>query len=96
MESCYTNCLKLAVEYECASVAFPLIASGVYGYPKEQALKVAIDIISGFLLDDDIMVYIVVYDKSSYQISEELFTDIVSYIDDKYVEKRFDVRFNNL
>ena len=96
LESCYRNCLKLAVEYECASVAFPLIASGVYGYPKEQALKVAIDIISGFLLDHDIMVYIVVYDKSSYQISEELFTDIVSYIDDKYVEKRFDVRFKHL
>ena len=93
LASCYRTCLNLAVENKCESVAFPLISSGIYGYPKDQALKVAVDIISGFLLEHDILVYIVVFDKSAYQISEKLFTDIASYIDDKYVEKRFYARF---
>lgn len=92
LESCYRESLRLALEYKCESVAFPLIASGVYGYPKDQALRVAIDMISGFLLEHDMLVYLVIYDKVAYQISEKLFTDIASYIDDKYVEARFDIR----
>lgn len=92
LESCYKNSLNLAIEHNCESVAFPLISSGVYGYPKDQALKIAIDVISGFLLKHDLLVYIVVFDKSAFQISEKLFTDIASYIDDKYVDARFDIR----
>ncbi len=86
LESCYRESLKLALENNCESVAFPLISSGIYGYPKDQALKVAIDIISGFLLEHDILVYIVVFDKSAFEISEKLFRDIKTYIDDKYVD----------
>ncbi len=93
LESCYKESLQLALEYKCQSVAFPLISSGVYGYPKELALRVAIDMLSGFLLEHDMLVYLVIYDKAAYQISEKLFTDITSYIDDKYVEERFDARF---
>lgn len=70
-------------------MAFPLISSGVYGYPKDQALKVAVDTITAFLLDHEMLVYIVVFDKSSFQISEKLFADIASYIDDKYVDANF-------
>lgn len=92
LESCYRKSLDLAFKNKCESVAFPLIASGVYGYPKDQALKVAVDVISGFLLEHDMLVYIVVYDKSSYQISEKLFSDIASYIDDQYVDAQVDVR----
>lgn len=92
LESCYRNSLKLAIDNGCESVAFPLISSGVYGYPKDKTLKVAIDIISGFLIEHDLLVYIVVFDKSAFQISEKLFSDIASYIDDKYVDARFDVR----
>lgn len=90
LESCYRESLQLALEHECESVAFPLISSGVYGYPKDQALRVSIDTISGFLIEHDILVYIVVFDKSSFQISEKLFADIASYIDDKYVDAHFE------
>lgn len=90
LESCYRNSLCLAKEHQCESVAFPLISSGVYGYPKDQALRVAVDTITGFLIENDMTVYIVVFDKSSFTISEKLFADIASYIDDKYVDTHFD------
>lgn len=89
LESCYRESLRIAAEKQCESVAFPLISSGVYGYPKDQALKVAIDTITAFLIEHEMLVYIVVFDKSAFQISEKLFADITSFIDDKYVDTRF-------
>lgn len=89
LESCYRESLTLAHDNKCESVAFPLISSGVYGYPKDQALKVAVDTITEFLIDHDMLVYIVVFDKSAFQISEKLFADIATYIDDKYVDTHF-------
>lgn len=80
----------MAIDNNCESVAFPLISSGVYGYPKDQALRVAVDVISSFLVEHDMLVYIVVFDKSAFQISEKLFTDIASFIDDKYVDTHFE------
>ena len=90
LESCYRESLALAKEYECETVAFPLISSGVYGYPKDQALKIAIDIISEFLLLNDMTVYIVIFDRAAYKISEKLFSDIAEYIDDNYVDSHTD------
>lgn len=90
LESCYRESLRLAIENGCESVAFPLISSGVYGYPKDQALRVAVDIITSFLLENDMLVYIVIFDKTSFHIGEKLFSDITSYIDDKYVDTHFD------
>lgn len=89
LKSCYRESLRIAVENSCESIAFPLISSGIYGYPKDQALRVAVDTITAFLLDHDMLVYIVVFDKSAFQISEKLFSDIASYIDDKYVDNNF-------
>ena len=90
LESCYRESLALAKEYECETVSFPLISSGVYGYPKDQALKIAIDIISEFLLLNDMTVYIVIFDRAAYKISEKLFSDIAEYIDDNYVDSHTD------
>ena len=90
LESCYRTSLELAKKYECESVAFPLISSGIYGYPKDQALKVAVDTIQAFLLEQELKVYLVIFDRNSYQISEKLFDDIASYIDDRYVEEHVD------
>ena len=90
LESCYRTSLELALEAECESIAFPLISSGVYGYPKAQALQVAMETVSRFLLEHDIMVYIVIFDRSSYQISEKLFADITAYIDQRYVDEHTD------
>ena len=92
LESCYRTSLNLAKENGCQSVAFPLISSGIYGYPKDQALKVAVDTISTFLLENEMMVYIVIFDRKAYQISGKLFADIAAYIDDRYVEEHTDSR----
>lgn len=88
--SCYRTSLALAKDKECETVAFPLISSGIYGYPKDQALRIAIDTISEFLLENDMTVYIVIFDKKAYQISEKLFSDIAEYIDDNYVDEHTD------
>lgn len=90
--SCYRTSLALAKKNGCETVAFPLISSGIYGYPKDKALKVAIDTISDFLFDNDMTVYIVIFDRAAYQISEKLFKDITEYIDDNYVEAHTDTR----
>ena len=90
LESCYRISLKLAKEYDCESIAFPLISSGIYGYPKDQALKVAVDTIQAFLMEHEILVYLVIFDRCSYQIGENLFDSIASYIDDRYVEEHVD------
>ena len=92
LESCYRESLALAKAHNCETVAFPLISSGVYGYPKAQALKVAIDVISDFLLENEMKVYIVIFDKTAYKISEKLFSDIAEYIDDNYVDEHTDYR----
>lgn len=93
LESCYRESLLLASEYRCESIAFPLISSGAYGYPKAQALKTAVDTIGAFLLEHDMTVYIAVFDKESFQIGERLFSDIAQYIDQNYVDTHTKRRF---
>ena len=88
--SCYRNSLKLAEEYHCDSVAFPLISAGAYGYPKEQALRIAVSEICKFLMQHDILVYIVVFDKDSFRISKRLIHDITEYIDECYIEAHYE------
>lgn len=86
LASCYHRSLELAAEHNCETVAFPLISSGTYGYPKDQALQVAVNSITEFLTDHDISVSLVIYDKASSTIGEKLFADIKAYIDDHYVD----------
>ena len=88
--SCYRNSLKLAEDYHCDSVAFPLISAGAYGYPKEQALQIAVSEICKFLIHHDIMVYIVVFDKDCFQISKRLIHEITEYTDECYVEAHYE------
>ncbi len=85
LKSCYIESLRLAKASDCESVAFPLISSGVYGYPKDQALRVAMDAISEFLVENEMLVYLVIFDKTALNISEKLFSDVKSYVDDHYV-----------
>ena len=86
LESCYRESLALAKDNGCESVAFPLISSGLYGYPKDRVLRVAMDVIGEFLFENEMTVYLVVFDKTSYAISEKLFSDVTSFIDDFYTE----------
>jgi O-acetyl-ADP-ribose deacetylase (regulator of RNase III) len=87
LRAAYTNSLKRAVENNCISIAFPLISSGIYGYPKDEALQVATSAIQDFLKDYDLEVTLVVFDKSSFAVSRELLGAVESYIDEHFFEK---------
>ena len=86
LRSCYRNSLLLAKRRFCKTVAFPLISAGAYGYPKEEALQIAVSTISEFLLKEDMTVYLVVYDRNSFCVSKKLIADIREYIDQHYVD----------
>lgn len=89
LRSAYAESLKRARENGCESIAFPLISSGVYGYPKDQALHVALSAIQDDLLrNDDLDVYLVVFDRSAFMLSEKLFRSVRSYVDEHYVAIR--------
>ncbi|MGI6677821.1 MAG: macro domain-containing protein [Dehalobacterium sp.] len=88
LRAAYTNSLQRGVENKCASIAFPLISSGIYGYPKDEALQVATSAIQDFLIDHDIDVTLVVFDKSSFIISRELRGAVASYIDEHYLDSQ--------
>ena len=85
LRSCYDNVLQLAVKKSCQSVAFPLISTGNYGFPKDKALQIAIAAFSEFLLHHEMQIYLVVFDRDSYRLSEKLFQSVASYIDENYV-----------
>ena len=92
LASCYRESLRLAAEYKCESVAFPLISAGAYGYPKEAALQTAVSEITSFLRGNDMTVYIVVYDRECFQVSRKLMKDVAEYIDENYIAEHFMAR----
>ena len=85
LKMCYEESLKFAVLNKCKSIAFPMISTGTYGFPKDKALKIAISVFTGFLEQVEMDVYLVVFDKDSYRISEKMFAGVKSYIDENYV-----------
>ena len=87
LKSCYINSLNLARKYRCESIAFPLISSGVYGYPKEEALKVATNTISEWLSQNEMDVSLVVFDKTAFSISQELLGEVKTFINENYVDE---------
>ena len=84
LHDCYKNSLKLAMENNCESIAFPLISSGIYKFPKGEAFKIATKAINDFLVSNEIMVYLVVFDQESFAISKTLLENVSTYIDDNY------------
>ena len=86
LRSCYENSLRLALEHNCRSIAFPLISTGNYGFPKDKALQIAIAAFSEFLLEHEMQIYLVVFDRTSFKLSEKLFQSVAGYIDQHYVD----------
>ena len=86
LRSCYRNSLNLAKEYEAESVAFPLISSGAYAFPKKKAINIAKEEITKFIKDNDMTVYIVIFDDKAFEISKNLFKNVKEYIDKNYVD----------
>ncbi|NLB51108.1 MAG: macro domain-containing protein [Clostridiaceae bacterium] len=93
LRAAYTNALKRAVEQQCESVAFPLISSGIYGYPKEEALAVATSAIGDFLDKHDLQVTLAVFDKDAFVVSRRLLGEVESYIDEHYIKRQQTKRF---
>ena len=94
VRSCYMNSLKLAKKLGCESIAFPLIATGVYGFPKAEALKIAVSVFSEFLVDEEMQITLVVFDSESFVLSDKLFSGIDSYIDENYVSEQTDAEYS--
>jgi len=88
LRAAYTNSLRRAMENKCESIAFPLISSGIYGYPKDEALQVATSAIQAFLADHDVDVTLTVFDKAAFVVSEKLLGAVETYIDEHYVDRR--------
>lgn len=86
LRSAYRKSLELALIHGFESIAFPLLSSGSFGYPKEKALQTAISSIGEFLLEHEMLVYLVVFDKKAFSLSEKLFRSIKEYITDSYAE----------
>ncbi len=88
LSSCYRKSLALAKEHECDSIAFPLIATGNYGFPKQLALQIAVREIRTFLLENEMQIYLVVFGKEAFALSEKLFQSVSSYIDENYIRSK--------
>ena len=86
LQACYTNSLALAVAHKFKSIAFPLISSGIFGYPKEATMGVAVSAIRSFLEENDILVYLVFFDTEANLIGSQRYQDIARHIDDRYVQ----------
>lgn len=90
LSACYRNSLLRAVEQHCESIAFPLISSGIYGYPKDQALQIASETIKAFLQDHDLVVYLAIFDQEAFRASQKLLGAVASYMDEHYVAAHTD------
>ena len=87
LASCYRNSLALAKKLGCESIAFPLISTGVYGFPKAEALQTAVSVFSDFLMKEDMQIFLVVFDREAFVLSGKIFSGIRSYIDENYVDE---------
>lgn len=88
LSSCYQKSLALAKQYQCESIAFPLISTGNYGFPKPLALQIAVQEISSFLMENEMLVCLVVFGKEAFALSEKLFKSVSSYIDENYIRSK--------
>ena len=94
LRSCYEKSLALASELGCESIAFPLIATGVYGFPRDLAISTATSAIYDFLMRHEMMVYLVVFDSKAYDLSSKIFQGVQAYIDENYVSEKHDEEYD--
>lgn len=88
LSSCYRKSLELAKKYQCESIAFPMISTGNYEFPKPLALQIAVREISTFLMENEMQIYLVVFGREAFALSEKLFKSVSSYIDENYIRSK--------
>lgn len=87
LRQCYDKSLELAYKHHCKSIAFPLMATGTYGFPRELGLQIALEVFNVFLLKHEMEIILVVFGESSLRVSGKIFDDVREYIDNSYVEE---------
>lgn len=90
LRSCYRKSLALAKENNIRSIAFPLISTGGFGYPKEEGMRIALDEIYDFLFDHEMEIYLVVFDSKAALLGKKIYPDLQAYIDHNYVLEQHD------
>lgn len=95
LRSCYRKSLQIAKENNIKSIAFPLISTGGFEYPKEEGMRIAVDEINAFLLSSDMLIYLVVFDQKSTMLGEKIHSDLEAYIDHNYVSEKWDEEYSN-
>ena len=96
LRKAYDAALNLTDQLGCKSVAFPLMAAGSYGFPRDLALSIAISAFTDFLMDHDMTVYLVLFNGKAFSLASSLFSDLRSYIDDNYVEEQTQKEYGSL
>ena len=94
LRSCYRKSLALAAAHGIRSIAFPLISTGGFGYPKEEGMRIAVDEIHAFLLHSDMQIFLVVFDEKATRMGRSLYPDLEAYIDRNYVQERFEEEYD--
>lgn len=94
LRQCYDNALALAAKKQCESVAFPLLSAGNYGFPKAVALQIAVNAFSAFLMDHEMRIVLVVFDRDAFALSEKLFQSVQSYIDEHYIRQKLQEEYS--
>lgn len=86
LSSCYRNCLQLALEHDCKTIAFPLISGGTFGFPNDDALTIAKNVINDFLSEHSITAHIIAYKMRTFNLGAKLFADISRFVSENYIE----------
>ena len=96
VRKCYQNCLNKAAELELESIAFPLLATGTYGFPKPDALLIATSVFGSFLADHEMDITLVVFDSESFALSDKIFAGVDRFIDENYVEEKIEEEYGEV
>lgn len=89
LRKCYENCLRIALENDCESIAFPLLATGYYNFPKAEALRIAVSVFTEFLSYEEMEIILVVFDEKSFELSDRIFSAVREFVDKNYIKERF-------
>ena len=93
LEECYEKALKAALDKGCKSIAFPLLATGTYGFPKDIGLDVAVSAFTEFLEEYEMEITLVVFGNDAVNVSGKLVDEVRSFVDDKYVKEALETEY---